>query len=225
MRCRRGRARLTSGPGRTDRITVSQTEFFNRSLGPVYYVTSPTPGGLPETRVEIDRRTGRATLEDGTPVRDEYVITDDSIEPVGEPLARDRGWGVTLWRVDPPLVSATRIDGVNPEDTWSGPEVTYVRRRCAPGRLTVELSSDANLFLEPQTIVARSNGRVLGRVRFRPEDKAVLTVPIAPLPGTTDCRVVYTVSPTAVPAEVSPGSLDDRELGAHFDRFVYRPTR
>ncbi len=35
------------------------------------------------------------------------------------------------------------------------PEVTYVRRRCTAGRLSVELSSDANLFLEPQTVVAR----------------------------------------------------------------------
>jgi hypothetical protein len=53
----------------------------------------------------------------------------------------------------------------------------------------------------------------------------VLSVPVAPLPGTTECRVVYTVSPTAVPAEVMPGgNADPRELGAHFNRFVYRPT-
>ncbi|HYI75299.1 MAG TPA: hypothetical protein VEW90_08505 [Gaiellaceae bacterium] len=212
--------------GRVDRITVSQTEFFNRAIGPVYYVVDPTPGGLPETRVVFDRETGRATLPDGSAVRDEYVVADSSFEPDGEPVARDTGWGVTLWRVNPPLVAATRIDGLYPKDTWSGPEVTYVRRRCAPGRLAVELSSDANLFLEPQTIVARSDGRVLGRVRLQSDGKAVLTVPVSPLPGTTDCRVVYTVSPTAIPAEVTAGgNPDDRVLGAHFDRFVYRPTR
>ncbi|MBM2823628.1 MAG: 2 protein, partial [Thermoleophilia bacterium] len=33
--------------GRTDRLTVNETEFFNRGVGPVYYVTDPTPGGLP----------------------------------------------------------------------------------------------------------------------------------------------------------------------------------
>jgi hypothetical protein len=33
------------------------TEFFNRSVGPVYYVTDPTPGGLPETRVDVDPKT------------------------------------------------------------------------------------------------------------------------------------------------------------------------
>jgi hypothetical protein len=91
--------------------------------------------------------------------------------------------------------------------------------------LSVELSSDANLFLEPQTVVASSNGRVVGRVRFSPDERAVLSVPVAPLPGTDECRVVYTVSPTAVPAEVTAGgNPDPRELGAHFNRFVYRPT-
>ena len=211
--------------GRTDRITVSQTEFFNRAVGSVYYVTDPTPGGLPETQIVIDPRTGRATLPDGSPVRDEYLLADTSFEPDGEPIARDTGWGVTLWRVNPPLVSATRIDGLYPKDTWSGPTVTYVRRRCAPGRLSVALSSDANLFLEPQTVVARSHGRILGRVTFPPDGRATLSVPVGPLPGTTECRVVYTVSPTAVPAEVTAGgNPDPRELGVHFNRFVYRRT-
>ena len=119
-----------------------------------------------------------------------------------------------------------KIDGLYPNDTWSGEEVTYLRRRCAPGRLAVSLSSDPSLFLEPQTIVARSNGVVAGRVRLRPEGRAVLSVPVTPEPGTNECRVVYTVSPTAVPEKVTGGeSDDDRELGAHFNRFVYRPTR
>jgi hypothetical protein len=211
--------------GRTDRLTVNLSEFFNRGVGPVYYVTAPTPGGLPEREIRIDPATGVVTFPDGSPVRDAYVIADSSFEPAGEALATDTGWGVTLWRVSSPLVSATHVDGLYPRDTWSGPEVTYTRRRCAPGRLSVELSSDASLFLEPQTVVARSTGRVVGRVRFRPENRAVLTVPIEPLQGTTECRVVYTVSPTAVPEEVTAGgNPDPRELGAHFNRFVYRPT-
>jgi Dolichyl-phosphate-mannose-protein mannosyltransferase len=211
--------------GRTDRLTVNLNEFFNRGVGPVFYLTAPTPGGLPEREIRIDSETGAVTFPDGSPVRDAYVIADSSFEPAGEALATDKGWGVTLWRVTSPLVSATHVEGLYPRDTWSGPEVTYTRRRCAPGRLSVELSSDANLFLEPQTVVARSNGRVVGRARFPPEERAVLSVPIEPLSGTNECRVVYTISPTAVPAEVMPGgNPDPRELGAHFNRFVYRPT-
>jgi hypothetical protein len=195
-------------------------------VGPVYFVTDATPGGLPETRATIDPKTGEVTLPDGRPVLDEYLLADSSFEPDGEALARDKGWGVTLWKVNPPLVSASHIEGLYPNDTWSGPTVTYMRRRCEPGRLTVTLSSDANLFLEPQTVVARSNGRSVGRVRLSPEGRSLLSVPVAPAPGAEECRVVYTVTPTAIPAEVTAGgNPDPRELGAHFERFVYRPSR
>ena len=212
--------------GRTDRLTVNQNEFFNRAVGPVYYVTDPTPGGLPETRVTIDPVTGAVTLPTGEPVRDRFLLADSSFEPDGERVAQDKGWGVTLWRVRTPLVSAVRVDGLYPNDTWSGEEVTYVRRRCAPGRLTVSLSSDPSLFLEPQTVIARSSGAIVGHVRLPPDGRAVLGVPVAPAPGTDECRVVFTVSPTAVPSEVTGGEgSDDRELGAHFNRFVYRPAR
>ncbi len=209
--------------GRTDRLTVNETEFFNRRVGPVYYVTDPTPGGLPETRVRIDPTTGRVTLPDGSPVRDEFLLADSSFEPDGQRLGRDKGWGVTLWRVAAPLVSAVRIDGLYPNDTWSGERVTYLRRRCKPGRLTVDLSSDPSLFIRPQTVTARSNGIVVGRVRLQPNGRALLSVAVSPLPGTTDCRLVYRVSPTAVPSDVLDGSTDGRVLGAHFNRFVYRP--
>ena len=208
--------------GRTDRLTVNQNEFFNRGVGPVYYVTAPTPGGLPESEVRIDPRTGEVTFADGTPVRDRFLLADSSFEPDGEALAADEGWGITLWRVQPPLVSAVRVDGLYPNDTWSGETVTYTRRRCRPGTLTALLSSDPSLFVEPQTVVAHSNGRVVGRAEVGPYGRAHLRVPLAPAPGTTDCRVVYTVEPTAVPADVTGGANPDpRELGAHFDRFFY----
>ena len=214
--------------GRTDRLTVHETEFFNRSVGPVYYVTDPTPGSLPETRVRIDPKTGRVlTVPGNSPVRDEYLLTDSSFVPVdGQQLAQDKGWGVTLWRVMTPLVSAVDIKGLYPNDTWSGPVVSYLRRGCVGGRLTVDLSSDPTLFSEPQTVVAHSNGAVVGRAPLQPTGHVLLDVPIEPMPGTTDCRVVYTVSPTAVPADVIGGTnTDDRVLGAHFNRFVYKPTR
>ena len=208
--------------GRTDRLTVNQNEFFNRAVGPVYYVAAPTPGGLPETRVAIDPGTGAVTLPDGSPVTDRYLLADSSFEPAGTPLARDRGWGIVLWRISPPLVSALRIDGLYPNDTWSGPEVTYLRRRCAPGTLTVRLSSDPGLFLEPQTVVARVSGRVVARVRLRVQGRTRLRVPVRPEPASGDCRVVFRVAPTAVPAEVTAGANPDpRVLGAHFERFLY----
>ena len=211
--------------GRTDRLTVNQTEFFNRRVGPVYYLQGPTPGGLPERQLTVDPETGLVTFPDGEDVTDDYLLADSSFEPDGEIVASDRGWGVNLWRVNRPLVSVVKVDGLYPSDTWSGESVTYRRRRCDPGRLSVEVWSDPSLFLEPQTVVARSNGSVVGRVTFEPEDRARLSVPVKPDATTGDCRVVYTVGRTAVPEEVTDGSNPDaRVLGAHFDRFVYRPT-
>jgi dolichyl-phosphate-mannose-protein mannosyltransferase len=210
--------------GRTDRLTVNENEFFNRDVGPVYYIGSPTPGGLPETRVTIDRETGAVTLPDGSPVEDEYVISDSSFEPDGVAIASDRGWGITLWRADPPLVSALRIDGLYSNDTWSGETVKYVRRRCRPGRLVVGLSSDASLFLKPQTVVARTRGKIVSTLRLPPGARRTMRVRVAPDHKDGECGVDFTVTPTAVPSEVTAGANpDDRELGAHFNRFVYTP--
>jgi len=211
--------------GRTDRLTVNQNEFFSRGVGPVYYVDQPTPGNLPETRVTIDPRTGAVTLPDGSPVTDEYLLADATFEPTGRAVAFDLGWGIRLWRVSTPLESATRVDGLYPNDTWSGEEATYVRRHCGPGRLMVELSSDAALFFEPQTVVARADGKEIGRVRLPVGGQAALMVPLAPPPGEHECRVVFTVTPTAVPSEVTGGtSADERVLGAHFNGFRYTPS-
>ena len=201
---------------------MNLNEFFSRGVGPVYYVVAPTPGTLPETRVTIDPRTGAVTLPGGEPVTDEYLLADATFEPAGDAIAFDLGWGIRLWRVDTPLVSATRVDGLYPTDTWSGENVTYVRRRCAPGRLVVDLSSDGALFVEPQTVVARAGGKEIGRVLLPAGGRAALSVPLAPPPGSDECRVEFTVTPTAVPSQVTDGaSDDDRVLGTHFDRFRY----
>jgi len=210
--------------GRTDRLTVNENEFFNRSVGPVYYVDDPTPGGLPEKKISVDPATGSVTLPGRKPVLDRYVVADSSFEPDGKPLARDSGWGITLWRVKPPLISAVRIDGLYPNDTWSGKTVTWVRRRCEPGHLLVFVTSDDRLFFAPQTIVARTNRGDVTSVKLAPDGHTVLNVPVSPMKATGRCRVDFTVMPTAVPARVSPGeSTDRRVLGAHFNRFLYQP--
>jgi hypothetical protein len=124
--------------------------------------------------------------------------------------------------VNPPLVSAVRLDGLYPNDTWSGPKVTWIRRRCVAGRLLALVTSDDRLFRRAQTIVARTNRGSLTRVRFEPNARTVVKVPLAPGADGT-CRVDFTVTPTAVPSQVSPGlSTDRRVLGAHFNRFLYR---
>lgn len=204
--------------GLTDRFTVNQNEFFNRSVGPVYYVGGPTPGNLPETGIRIDAADGALRRADGSPLTDRFLVTDSSLELDGRALARDVPLGLTLWQVAGP--AAHRVDvswtGLYPNDTWSGPTVGYLRRNCTRGLLQVSLHSDASLFGGPQTVVASVDGRPSGRVRFQAPDDAVLRVPLQPRNGS--CRARFDVSPTAV-----PGGGDSRRLGVHFDAFNYEP--
>lgn len=204
--------------GLADRFTVNQNEFFNRAVGPVYYVGAPSPGNLPETGIEVDPRSGLLRRLDGRPLTDRYLVTDASLELDGKSLARDVPLGLTLWRIAGPF--ARKVDvtwtGLYPNDTWSGPTVRYVRRNCSVGVLQVSLHSDASLFGRAQTVVATVGGTVVARVSFQAPDDAVLRVPLRPESGV--CRVVFDVTPTAI-----PGNGDTRRLGVHFDAFNYEP--
>jgi hypothetical protein len=205
--------------GRTDRFTVNQNEFFNRSVGPVYYVGVPTPGGIDEEQVLISED-GNIDRVDGRPLEPRYLLTDFSVEPDGRALARDEALGLTLWEVRPPLVSSrTRIDGLYPNDTWSERTVTWTRTRCRGGTLAVTLSTDGRLFDGVAQTVTASTGP---RVGLDPARTSTLTTPVRSSGDT--CSVRFTVDPTAVPAEVLPGSTDDRELGAHFTDFVFQSS-
>jgi hypothetical protein len=106
------------------------------------------------------------------------------------------------------------VTGID-DDRWSGPVVTWARRRCRGGTLTVSLSGDATLFREPQTVTAATGESV----RVPPNRVVRLTVPVSPLRGV--CVARFTVAPTAVPSEVLPASTDSRRLGTHFTAFAY----
>ena len=137
-----------------------------------------------------------------------------SAVPAGEVIARDERKGMALRRTDGPLRLAYRVSGIYPGDTWSGRHATYTRLRCRGGSVTAEVASDPLLFSGPQTV--RAAGR---SVTFDPSNAGSLTVPLRPRNGV--CSVVYTVTPTAVPARVLKGSSDSRELGVHFLAFRY----
>ncbi len=212
--------------GRADRFTVNQSEFFNRRLGRVLYTGDPTPGGIGETRVTLGSD-GVYRGPDGAPVRAPYALLDGSVTPDGTVVARDDLLGTTLWRLTGPLSSTTRVTGLYPNDTWSGRTVTWKRLRCEPGRLVVSLRSDPSLFTEPQVmraVTTWSGGGARSSTRLEPDGRAALRIPVAPA-ADGSCVVAFTVDPTAVPAEVIPGSGDDRVLGAHFDAFAYTPRR
>jgi hypothetical protein len=208
--------------GRADRFAVNQNEFFNRAVGPIFYTRQPTPGGVGETPVQIDTDDGVVRLDDDAPLEVEYLLTDGSVTPDGEVVARDDLLGTTLWRIGGEVVSTTSIAGLYPNDTWSGETVTWKRRRCRGGELAVSLSSDPSLFSAPQTVIASVRGAEVGRVRLQPNEQAKLRVQLEP--GRETCVVRFRVTPTTVPADVLAGSTDRRRLGAHFNTFAYEPS-
>ena len=208
--------------GRADRFTVNQNEFFNRGVGDVYYTRQPTPGGVGETEVRIDRDTGVVRLPGGQALEAEYLLADGSITPDGEVVARDDLLGTTLWRIGGEVVSTTAITGLYPNDTWSGESVTWTRRRCHGGELVVTVTSDPSLFRTPQTVTAAPAGGGIVRAQIEPNETAELRVSLPDRLET--CVVKFRVSPTAVPAELDPRSSDDRVLGVHFQSFVYDPS-
>jgi hypothetical protein len=169
--------------------------------------------------LQIDERTGRLLDGDSRAVRVEYALSDGTVPLEGEPLARDVGLGITLYRIGGPLILTARVEGLHPSDTWSGPELTYTRLGCVGGRLVVTLTSDPHLFTRPQTVTAFVGGREVARTAVAPDETdRPLAVPLTARDGR--CQVRFVVSPTAVPAEVV-GGADTRELGIHFASFRY----
>lgn len=226
-----------------DRFTIQMNEFFNRSIGQVLYTAAPTPGGVGETHVAISREvppTGEFVPVPGDSLYERppstypgrrivapFALVDSSVDPVGKPWARDKTVGMTLWKLEGPLADLTEVRGIYPyPDTWSGPRVTWKRVRCEPGALVISVHSDPNLFSGSQTLVAKSSASddpVVSRVPVSVDTHA-LVVPVAP-DDEGVCTVRITISPTANPSKVVPGSDDDRVLGMHFESFRYLPAR
>jgi hypothetical protein len=196
-------------------------EFFNRSVHTVYTVDGPDPadGGLPETPVH-ERADGTLVTAAGAPARAAYVVSYVDVE--GTPLERDPGIGLTLYRVDGPLVVLTRVRGLYPDDTWGGKLVTYRRLDCSGGHLSVRLGTDANLFIADQLVSATVGGARVAVAHVPPQEQTTLTVALKP-DARRRCSVTFTAQTLRVPARVQSGNTDTRPLAAHYYAFDYSP--
>jgi hypothetical protein len=199
----------------TDEKVVWENEFFSRSIGPVYFLHDPVPGGLPERQTEFDPSTGWFT-SGGKRIRAQYVLVDKSVEPVGQLVGSDTNKGIAVYRLQGPLRQATWVRGVYP-DYWAGPRIDYLRRQCTDGTLAVKLQRDANLLTRPTQIVVRSQGKVVARTtvaQVAPE--RILNVPLRARDG--QCVATFDISPTKV-----PGGGDNRRLGIRVLDMAYTP--
>lgn len=209
--------------GNTSVFVIWQNEFFNRSVGSVYNLGPATPGGLVETTLKVDGRSGLLRSPDGRAVSHRYVLTDTSLELAGTVIARDVKKGVVLVRLDGPMRSTTKVVGLYANDTWSGRTVTYTRLGCTGGSVTAQLRNDPALRETPVTVTATVAGREVGRVSIAVRKPGALRAPLVPRGDA--CVVTFTVSPVTVPAVATDGANPDpRELGVHFDRFDFAPA-
>jgi hypothetical protein len=192
--------------GKTDVHVIWENELFNRTVGPVYNIQEPIPGGLASTNVAIGSdgylRAG------GKAIAARYALADGSLDLNGTKIASDAPLGVNLWRIDGPIRSLTEVHGLYPNDTWSGGTVTYRRLGCTGGSVRVSLLGDAGLFHRAQTVVAAQVAHSVA-----PGTPTTIVVPLR------DCRARFHVSPT----KTAPN--DPRRLGIHFLSFEYLPAQ
>ena len=199
------------------------------------------PDPLPETAVVAARRRPARRAAASSCAR-EYVLADGSTDVEGRVVARDPGVGLTLYRVDGPLVAAGEGDGPLPDDTWSGEDGhlparstaaaaacrsrSAATRRCSRGQLTADRRSRVVARTGRRSSAARAR-------RFAPRPGTATTLSSSPLPGraravaTARCtRHASRVGAHGRPvARVVKGGDAAAALGAHFLRFDYRPMR
>ena len=84
--------------GRADPHVVWENEFFNRSVGGVYYLRVPSWVGLPEQKLVV--RNGALVDESGRPLRARYALVDPWVVLHGRVVARDRTSGMRVIRLD-----------------------------------------------------------------------------------------------------------------------------
>ena len=201
--------------------TVWENEFFNRSVRQIVHLGNHPDDVLPATTVH-ERSDGVLAKPDGATLRVGYALVPSSPAIAGTTVAADSGTGLRLVRVDGPLVVLTNVSGLYP-DTWSRRDVTYTRRRCTGGFVSVVLQSDQSLFSNDQTVTALEGGRVVGQINVPPDGNTHrFLVPLQRDAGQL-CTASFRVARLRVPARVEPGSTDTRALGIHFLQFDYLP--
>ncbi len=197
---------------------VWENEFFNRSIKSYADTNGAEAGNLPAAMLTL-RPSGDIVTATGAPATAKYALAAQTSYLAGKTVAEDEGTGMVVVRVSNPLIQLVKVTGLYPTDTWSGRRVTYFRRRCTGGSLSVQLQSDPQLFAGT-TQVVRAGAQ---SIKLAPSSNVVpFLVPLVQHPNGT-CTAEFTVATVRVPAKVEPGSTDTRPLGVHFLHFFYLP--
>jgi hypothetical protein len=78
---------------------IWENEFFNRSVGRVYYLKTPTRVGVFEQKLAVRPRSAVLVDQAGHPLRARYALVDPWVILRGRVVARDRASGMRLYRL------------------------------------------------------------------------------------------------------------------------------
>jgi hypothetical protein len=186
-----------------------QSEFWNRSVGPIYQVQTDAPGN-PGSAATADRGTGRIVVPDPRgSFPPEFVVSDADVGVVGRVVAR--AGTLALTRVRPPLRITARTEGLY-GDGWMGGDAAFNYYASPnggrPRAVTVSVSRAAWNGPDVPGVVRVRVGRVEQRWVIHSQLAKTFVLP-APRPP---FRARVHISPTFSPAEFGRG--DPRQLGA-----------
>jgi hypothetical protein len=210
-----GVAQVWTGGG--DQFAFWESEFYNRSVGPVYALSRPYDGFgqrmatiLPSGRVDYLRR----------PLSLRYALTDRWTDLRGEVTAKNPLTGMVVYRINGPLVVTDHIQGLYP-DLWTGPVATYRRYACDGGSLVLDVETNPILHPRPFFVTVLQHGVETDRLRVaKVPRRQRLVVPLRSRDGF--CDAVFQV-PTGSARLATPGDL--RELGLRVLERRYLPPR
>jgi hypothetical protein len=205
--------------GGSDPMRVWQAEFFNRSIGPVFTISTPLAGGLPDTIVDVGPE-GAVVDRFSQLVSPKYVLIDSFTSVEGRVVARDTAYGMVLVETKSPLRVLATVSGVY-GDGWSGADVTYTRHACTGGAVSMESSLNASIHPTPVTVTPYVGDAALPATTVS-SDVGSVQVPARLTPVDGVCQVRFHVDPVVIPSEVI-GTNDTRPLGVIVRGFSYQP--
>jgi hypothetical protein len=203
-------------------LSLWQQEFWNRSVGPVYNLSTPEPAGGPETPVGVAPGNGLIVSKlTGQAVRAPYVVSNVSFSLVGRLIAAHPPFA--LYRTNGPLRVAEAQSGIY-GDGWMGADAAYTRFVAKPpGRMAVTLSrtawrgpdvpGHARVQLIPLRGARAGQAVATRNLTLHSGGSHAFTVATPSTPFTVTVHVEPTFSPSQF------GQADTRQLGAqvHFE--------
>jgi hypothetical protein len=200
-----------------------QNEFWNRSLGTIYNIGAPEPGGVVESPAQVSPQSGVILSNvTGRPVRARYVVSSMTFGLDGRLVGARPPFA--LYRTDGTVRVAEETSGVY-GDGWAGADASYTR--FVPTTLGhVAVTASRDLWRGPDVpgrvrvqlipLRGRDAGKALVTRTWTIHSGASKTFSLA-APNRPFVVTVHT-SPTFSPSQF--GQADTRQLGAEV-RFSY----